>query len=86
VRTLAEVWSDPQLEARGAFLECESWLGPIRIVGSPIHLSRSPVEVRRAPPEAGAHNDEILRVELGYDDARITGLIEDGVLWGAGES
>ena len=87
VRTLAEVWSDPQLEARGAFLECEqSWLGPIRIVGNPIHLSSSPVEVRRAPPEAGAHNEEILRAELGYDDARITELIEDGVLWGAGET
>jgi crotonobetainyl-CoA:carnitine CoA-transferase CaiB-like acyl-CoA transferase len=84
VRTLAEVWDDPQLEARGAFLEYEqSWLGRIRTVGDPIHMSRSPVEVRHAPPSAGEHNDEVLRDELGYDDARIAALIEDGVLWGA---
>jgi crotonobetainyl-CoA:carnitine CoA-transferase CaiB-like acyl-CoA transferase len=83
VRTLAEIWDDPQLEARGAFVEHEqSWLGPIRTIGSPLHLSASPLEVRYAPPAAGEHNDEILRDELGYDDERITGLIVDGVLWG----
>jgi crotonobetainyl-CoA:carnitine CoA-transferase CaiB-like acyl-CoA transferase len=83
VRTLAEVWDDPQLEARGTFLEHEeSWLGPIRTVGSPLHLSASPVEVRHAPPAAGEHNEEILR-DLGYDDERITALIVDGVLWGS---
>jgi crotonobetainyl-CoA:carnitine CoA-transferase CaiB-like acyl-CoA transferase len=83
VRTLAEVWDDPQLEARGAFIEHEqSWLGPIRTIGTPIHMSESPLQVRHAPPAAGEHNDEILREELGYDDERITGLVVDGVLWG----
>jgi formyl-CoA transferase len=86
VRTLAEVWDDPQLEARGAFLEYEqSWLGRIRTVGNPIHMSGSPMEVRYAPPAAGEHNEEILRDELGYDDERITSLIVDGALWGSGE-
>ncbi len=83
VRTLAEVWDDPQLEARGAFLEYEqSWLGHIRTVGNPIHMSGSPVEVRYAPPAAGEHNEEILRDELGYDEERVTALIVDGALWG----
>jgi crotonobetainyl-CoA:carnitine CoA-transferase CaiB-like acyl-CoA transferase len=83
VRTLAEVWDDPQLEARGAFIEHEqSWHGPIRTIGTPIHMSESPLQVRHAPPAAGEHNDEILREELGYDDERITGLVVDGVLWG----
>jgi crotonobetainyl-CoA:carnitine CoA-transferase CaiB-like acyl-CoA transferase len=86
VRTLAEIWDDPQLEARGAFVEHEqSWLGPIRTIGSPLHLSASPFEVRYSPPAAGEHNDEILRDELGYDDERITALIVDGVLWGNAE-
>jgi CoA:oxalate CoA-transferase len=87
VRTLAEVWDDPQLEARGAFLEYEqSWLGRIRTIGNPIHMSGSPMSVRHAPPGAGEHNEEILRDELGYDDERVTALIEDGALWGTGET
>jgi crotonobetainyl-CoA:carnitine CoA-transferase CaiB-like acyl-CoA transferase len=86
VRTLAEIWDDPQLEARGAFVDHEqSWLGPIRTIGNPIHMSASPVEVRYAPPAAGEHNDEILREDLGYDDELITGLVVDGVLWGSGD-
>jgi formyl-CoA transferase len=82
VRTLAEVWDDPQLEARGAFLEYEqSWLGRVRTVGNPIHMSASPMAVRHAPPAAGEHNEEILR-ELDYDAERIAALIVDGALWG----
>jgi formyl-CoA transferase len=82
VRTLAEVWDDPQLEARGAFLEYEqSWLGRVRTIGNPIHMSASPMEVRHSPPAAGEHNEEILR-ELGYDAERIAALIVDGALWG----
>jgi formyl-CoA transferase len=82
VRTLAEVWDDPQLEARGAFLEYEqSWLGRVRTIGNPIHMSASPMEVRHSPPAAGEHNEEILR-ELDYDAERIAALIVDGALWG----
>lgn len=82
VRTLAEVWSDPQLEDRGAFLEYDyPPLGVIRSIGNPIHLSRSPVQVRHAPPAAGEHNDEILGA-LGYDDDAIATLIAEGVIWG----
>ena len=83
VRTLAEVWDDPQLEARGAFLEYEqSWLGRVRTIGNPIHMSASPMEVRHSPPAAGEHNEEILRDELDYDAERIAALIVDGTLWG----
>jgi crotonobetainyl-CoA:carnitine CoA-transferase CaiB-like acyl-CoA transferase len=85
VRSVAEVWDDPQLQARGAFVEHEeTWLGPIRTVGSPIHLSGSPMEVRYAPPAAGEHNEQILRDELGYDDDGIARLVAAGVLWGGG--
>jgi len=84
VRTLAEVWSDPQLEARGMFLEYEYGdLGTIRTIGSPIHLSSSPREVRHVPPAAGEHNEEILRDVLGYGDAEVVVLHENGALWGA---
>lgn len=86
VRDLSEVWSDPQLEARGAFVDYDyPPLGPIRTNGNPIHLSASPVEVRHVPPAAGEHNDEVLRDLLGYDDARMTELVAGGALWGRTE-
>ena len=85
VRDMETIWSDEQLEARGMFLEYEyRGFGTIKTVGSPLHLSESPVEVRHTPPEAGQHNDEILTQLCGYDEQRITELIDAGVLWGEG--
>jgi crotonobetainyl-CoA:carnitine CoA-transferase CaiB-like acyl-CoA transferase len=82
VRTLAEIWSDPQLEARGAFLEYDyGTLGRVRTIASPLHLSESPREVRHVPPGPGEHNDTILREVLGYDDDRIAALNGNGALW-----
>jgi crotonobetainyl-CoA:carnitine CoA-transferase CaiB-like acyl-CoA transferase len=87
VRTLAEVWDDPQLEARDFYLEYEySSLGTIRTPGSPIHLSRSPMQLRHVPPDAGEHNDDIIRDVLAYDDERKLALYETGALWGAMDS
>ncbi len=86
VQDLAEIWSDPQLEARGLFLEYDyPSLGRIKTIGSPLHLSASPVEVRHVPPAAGQHNEEVLRDVLGYDDDRIGALVELGALWGSDE-
>jgi crotonobetainyl-CoA:carnitine CoA-transferase CaiB-like acyl-CoA transferase len=83
VRDVAELWSDRQLQARGTFLEYEHFaLGPIRTIGSPIHMSGSPVEVRYPPPQAGEHNDEVLRDLLSYDEGQIAELVENGTLWG----
>ena len=83
VRTLAEIWSDPQLEARGAFVEYDyRGFGKIRTIGSPLHLSESPFELRHVPPELGEHNDEILRDLLGYDDESIAALYACGALLG----
>jgi crotonobetainyl-CoA:carnitine CoA-transferase CaiB-like acyl-CoA transferase len=82
VRTIPEIWSDPQLEARGAFMDYEyPGLGEIRTIASPFHLSESPVEVRHVPPSTGEHNDEILSDLLGYDDDKIATLNANGALW-----
>jgi len=37
-------------------------------------LSETPGEVRWAGPDLGAHNDEVLRGLLGYDDAKLADL------------
>lgn len=87
VRDLAEVWADPQLEARGSYLEYDyPPLGRIRAIGNPIHLSRTPTEVRHVPPAAGQHNDDVLRGELGYGDEQIDRLVQAGAIWGGDPS
>jgi crotonobetainyl-CoA:carnitine CoA-transferase CaiB-like acyl-CoA transferase len=87
VRNLAEVWSDEQLAARGSFVDLvHPDLGAIRTVGSPLHLSDSPIGVRHLPPEAGEHNEEVLRGLLGYDEERVASLVQRGALWGPGEA
>lgn len=82
VNTLSEIWSDPQLRARDAFVEYDyGTLGTIETIASPLRLSASPVELRHVPPDAGAHNDEVLRDLLGYDETRIAELNGNGALW-----
>jgi crotonobetainyl-CoA:carnitine CoA-transferase CaiB-like acyl-CoA transferase len=83
VQDLAQLWDDEQLRARGMFLEYDyDDLGAIRTVGSPFHLSDSPRELRRVPPGAGQDNEDVLVDVLGYDAARVSELVEEGVLWG----
>jgi len=56
-------------------------LGEIELVRSPINLSRCPHPERfhHAAPDPGADSDELLR-ELGYDDAAIETMKQDGAV------
>lgn len=54
--------------------------GPIKITGVPVKLSDTPPSIRTPPPTLGQHTDEILREILGYPDARIAELRENGTL------
>jgi crotonobetainyl-CoA:carnitine CoA-transferase CaiB-like acyl-CoA transferase len=48
-------------------------------VGSGIDLSRTPPKIRIPPPALGEHTEEILGA-LGYDQAALSGLKEQGVV------
>jgi len=52
--------------------------GVLRQVGIPLTFSRTPGSIRTAPPLLGEHTAELLG-ELGYDDAAIRQLADDGV-------
>jgi crotonobetainyl-CoA:carnitine CoA-transferase CaiB-like acyl-CoA transferase len=74
VREIAEVLSDPHLDAR-AMIETVDHVtaGAIRLLGVPIKLSDTPGSVRVAPPALGQHTDRILE-ECGLSAAQIESL------------
>jgi crotonobetainyl-CoA:carnitine CoA-transferase CaiB-like acyl-CoA transferase len=81
INNLAEVFADPQVNARGMVDEWAHPLQPgLRLVGSPIKLSETPVRRELPPPLLGQHTDEVLAGVLGWDAARIDGLRKEGVI------
>lgn len=81
INNLAEVFADPQVQARDMVREWEHPLaGNVRLVTSPLKLSVTPVRTDHVPPLLGEHTEQVLREVLGFDDERIAGLREQEVL------
>ena len=81
INDLAQVFADPQVQARGLALSLPHALGgSVPQVASPIRLSETPVEYRSAPPLLGEHTDAVLETLLGLHAADIVVLREAGVL------
>jgi crotonobetainyl-CoA:carnitine CoA-transferase CaiB-like acyl-CoA transferase len=80
VQSLAEIWDDPQLNARGMFIETTYRpLGTFPNIASPIRLSATPAEQGTVLPEAGQHTWDVLTGVLGYDEERASGIIASGM-------
>jgi formyl-CoA transferase len=81
INNLAQVFADPQVQARGMKVEAPHPLaGKVPMVASPMKLSTTPVEHRTAPPTLGQHTGEILTALLGLTEQEIAQLRERGVL------
>jgi formyl-CoA transferase len=66
INTLAEVFSMPQVEARGMIVPMEhTAIRDLRLVGSPLKFSETPVAYKRPPPRLGEHTDEVLKELIG---------------------
>ena len=75
VRDVAEALEDPHLGARGMIQQVQHAVaGALRVLGVPIKLSDTPGAVRTAPPSLGQHTVEILRNDVGLDEAAIEAL------------
>ncbi len=80
INNLAEVFDDPQVQARGMAIPVPHPLSDsLRLVASPMKLSATPVQLRRAPPLLGQHTDEVL-AQLGLSTAERARLRDRGVV------
>ncbi len=81
INTVAEVFSDPQVKARGTQISmCHPVAGEIPLVASPLRMSQTPVQYRRAPPLLGQDTGQVLADWLGMPAAEIVKLKEQGVV------
>ncbi len=85
INNLAEVFADPQIEARAMVTH---WQHPhqsdLRLVSSPLKLSATPVRSPDSgglpPPTLGQHTDAVLSSVLGYTDEKLSELKSNRVI------
>ncbi|MCC5862392.1 MAG: CoA transferase [Gammaproteobacteria bacterium] len=76
-----EMLEDPHFKARQAIIEVmHPELGSLKMQNIAPKLSLTPGQVRAVGPELGQHNEEVYRGVLGYDDARLQGLRDQGII------
>jgi len=82
INTIDKVMADEQVLARNMIIEVDDdRAGTTKIAGNPIKMSNLPeVEKREPAPKMGEHNAELLNKYLGYDEAQIKKLAEEGVI------
>jgi len=81
INDLAQVFADPQVQARGLAMQLPHALaGLVPQVASPIRLSETPVEYRNAPPLLGEHTQQVLERVLGMQAGAVQALRLAGVL------
>jgi len=70
INDLADVFADPQVQARGMTTTlAHPHNDALQLVASPMKLSATPVQQRRPPPLLGEHTDEVL-ADAGIDAAQ----------------
>ena len=80
INTVADVFKDPQVKARGMLQHVPHPSGvDVPQVASPMRFAEAPLKHERPPPLLGQHSDEILG-ELGYGAADIATLRASGVV------
>ena len=81
INDLAQVFADPQVQARGLRVDMANGMGSSTPqVASPLRLSATPVDYRLAPPLLGEHTDALLQRLLGLDAEQITSLRSAAVI------
>jgi CoA:oxalate CoA-transferase len=81
VNTVADLFGDPQIEARGMLPRVEQpGAGSIPVCGTPLRFAGQPEPSYRPAPRLGEHTREVLTGWLGTSDADLDSLRRDGVI------
>jgi formyl-CoA transferase len=81
VRSIDEVFADPQLLSRDMLVTVEHpSIGPLRMGGLPTKLSATPGSIRTPPPRLGEHTGRVLERDLGLSTGEIEELQRDSVI------
>ena len=80
LRTVEEAFNSPEVRERHRLSQIpHPTAGHVPNIETPLNLGLTPVIDPVAAPLLGQHTSEVLRKNLGYDDARITALADAGV-------
>ena len=82
VMTVPDILAHPHIAHRGllsSFENVPAAEGPVSVMRTGFQSDGQPLSVDVPPPLLGAHNDELLK-ELGYDEAAIAELSQEGVI------
>lgn len=81
INNVPQVLEDPCIQARDMIVTLKhSKIGDVKAVNTPIKLSETPGGAEKAAPCLGEHTSEILKEFFGYNDEKIKGLYDKGVL------
>lgn len=81
VRSMGEMYSDPQLQHRGHFVQLtHPKYETTTVEGSRFRLSRTPANITGSAATIGKDNQYVLETLLGYSEERITELVTAGAL------
>ena len=81
VRSLDEVFGDPQVAAREMAVTLpHATIGSLTMLGVAVKLSATPGNVRTPPPRLGEHTARVLREDVGVDTATLEKLVAAGIV------
>lgn len=80
VKTIDQVFADPQVQAREMVLTTKIADEEIRMLASPIRVPTAPAKLRFPPPALGEHTEEILAKLLKYKKTQIAKLRDAKVI------
>ncbi len=81
INNFEQVFADPHVRSRGMEIKVDHpFEHALSLIRNPLTFSGTPVKEYRAPPLLGADTREVLASKLGYDEAKLDALKEQGII------